>query len=35
MCLSAFINDTPVVVVLMPVVIGLAMRAGQLTVAAC
>jgi di/tricarboxylate transporter len=29
MALSAFINDTPVVVVLMPVVIGLAMRAGQ------
>jgi len=29
MVLSAFINDTPVVVVLMPVVIGLAMRAGQ------
>ena len=29
MGLSAFINDTPVVVVLMPVVIGLAMRAGQ------
>ncbi len=29
MILSAFINDTPVVVVLMPVVIGLAMRAGQ------
>ncbi len=29
MTLSAFINDTPVVVVLMPVVIGLAMRAGQ------
>ena len=29
MCLSAFINDTPVVVVLMPVVIGLAMRAGR------
>jgi di/tricarboxylate transporter len=29
MFLSAFINDTPVVVVLMPVVIGLAMRAGQ------
>lgn len=28
MVLSAFINDTPVVVVLMPVVIGLAMRAG-------
>jgi di/tricarboxylate transporter len=28
MFLSAFINDTPVVVVLMPVVIGLAMRAG-------
>jgi di/tricarboxylate transporter len=28
MTLSAFINDTPVVVVLMPVVIGLAMRAG-------
>jgi di/tricarboxylate transporter len=28
MLLSAFINDTPVVVVLMPVVIGLAMRAG-------
>ena len=28
MGLSAFINDTPVVVVLMPVVIGLAMRAG-------
>ncbi|MGB5104079.1 MAG: SLC13 family permease [Steroidobacteraceae bacterium] len=28
MCLSAFINDTPVVVVLMPVVIGLALRAG-------
>jgi len=29
MVLSAFINDTPVVVVLMPVVIGLAMRAGN------
>jgi di/tricarboxylate transporter len=29
MVLSGFINDTPVVVVLMPVVIGLAMRAGQ------
>jgi di/tricarboxylate transporter len=29
MCLSAFINDTPVVVVLMPVVIGLALRAGR------
>jgi di/tricarboxylate transporter len=29
MLLSAFINDTPVVVVLMPVVIGLAMRAGR------
>ena len=29
MLLSAFINDTPVVVVLMPVVIGLAMRAGS------
>ncbi|MCM2310315.1 MAG: SLC13 family permease [Steroidobacteraceae bacterium] len=29
MFLSAFINDTPVVVVLMPVAIGLAMRAGQ------
>jgi len=29
MVLSAFINDTPVVVVLMPVVIGLAMRAGR------
>jgi di/tricarboxylate transporter len=29
MCLSAFVNDTPVVVVLMPVVIGLAMRAGR------
>ena len=29
MGLSAFINDTPVVVVLMPVVIGLAMRAGH------
>ena len=29
MGLSAFINDTPMVVVLMPVVIGLAMRAGQ------
>jgi di/tricarboxylate transporter len=29
MALSAFINDTPVVVVLMPVVIGLAMRAGR------
>jgi len=29
MVLSAFINDTPVVVVLMPVVIGLAMRAGH------
>jgi di/tricarboxylate transporter len=29
MILSAFINDTPVVVVLMPVVIGLAMRAGR------
>jgi di/tricarboxylate transporter len=28
MLLSAFINDTPVVVVLMPIVIGLAMRAG-------
>lgn len=28
MVLSAFINDTPVVVVLMPVVIGLALRAG-------
>lgn len=28
MGLSAFINDTPVVVVLMPVIIGLAMRAG-------
>jgi len=28
MALSAFINDTPVVVVLMPVVIGLALRAG-------
>jgi di/tricarboxylate transporter len=28
MLLSAFINDTPVVVVLMPVVIGLALRAG-------
>jgi di/tricarboxylate transporter len=29
MVLSAFVNDTPVVVVLMPVVIGLAMRAGN------
>jgi di/tricarboxylate transporter len=29
MGLSAFINDTPMVVVLMPVVIGLAMRAGR------
>jgi len=29
MTLSAFINDTPVVVVLMPVVIGLALRAGS------
>ena len=29
MTLSAFVNDTPVVVVLMPVVIGLAMRAGR------
>ena len=29
MTLSAFINDTPMVVVLMPVVIGLAMRAGR------
>jgi di/tricarboxylate transporter len=29
MVLSGFINDTPVVVVLMPVVIGLAMRAGR------
>ncbi len=29
MTLSAFINDTPVVVVLMPVVIGLALRAGR------
>jgi di/tricarboxylate transporter len=29
MFLSAFINDTPVVVVLMPVVIGLALRAGR------
>ena len=29
MVLSAFVNDTPVVVVLMPVVIGLAMRAGR------
>ena len=29
MALSAFINDTPVVVVLMPVVIGLAMRAAR------
>jgi len=29
MVLSAFVNDTPVVVVLMPVAIGLAMRAGQ------
>ena len=29
MTVSAFINDTPVVVVLMPVVIGLAMRAGR------
>ena len=29
MALSAFVNDTPVVVVLMPVVIGLAMRAGH------
>ena len=29
MVLSAFVNDTPVVVVLMPVVIGLAMRAGH------
>jgi len=29
MLISAFINDTPVVVVLMPVVIGLAMRAGH------
>jgi di/tricarboxylate transporter len=29
MGLSAFVNDTPVVVVLMPVVIGLAMRAGS------
>ena len=29
MFLSAFINDTPMVVVLMPVVIGLAMRAGR------
>jgi di/tricarboxylate transporter len=29
MLLSAFVNDTPVVVVLMPVVIGLAMRAGR------
>ena len=29
MLLSAFVNDTPVVVVLMPVVIGLAMRAGH------
>jgi di/tricarboxylate transporter len=28
MCLSMVINDTPVVVILMPVVIGLAMRAG-------
>ena len=28
MSLSAFVNDTPVVVVLMPVVIGLALRAG-------
>ncbi len=28
MTLSAFVNDTPVVVVLMPVVIGLALRAG-------
>lgn len=29
MILSAFVNDTPVVVVLMPVVIGLAMRGGR------